>query len=158
MKTNEAPRLEVKGIQYAVGKSASAQNYSARVYIDGRPAFTAENDGHSKKDRLVPMDGVSRKEFNDILARAKEAAGEQDVGEYVRECVLNFKAKRNLQSSLSRRVIYVRPGEKGLCRASLKGRDQKSWKRVKREVPEAVILNELPIDEALALYRKNVAE
>lgn len=151
-------RLEVKGIQYAVGKSASSQNYSARIYVDGRPAFTATNDGHSKKDRIVAHEGVGRKEFGEMLDRAKQAAGDRDVGEFVRECVSDFRAKRNLQSSLSRRVIYTRPGESGLHRENLKGRDEKSWKKVKRKVPDAVILNELPIDQALAIYRKEVGE
>lgn len=65
--------------------------------------------------------------------------------------------ERDLRRACAREVIFVKPGVSGLFQIKHRHRVAEATAHIKQKYPGATILNELPILEAVALYRQHGA-
>lgn len=56
MSTIPKPKIELKNFQFAEFASEETNCYTAVVWVNGIPSFTARNDGHGGPDRYDPID------------------------------------------------------------------------------------------------------
>ncbi len=163
--------LEMKSIKHFASGSQETYCYTAVVYLDGKPFADVSNDGHGGSDYVHPHDkspltkvqGAWRKKFDEI-EEYFASLPKTDVGKYewspegfdqkfeywCAEQVTNFLYKKDMKKDMRRHHLVKL--EDGLYQ----WRHEVAVWKIKRQHPEAIILNDLPEAEALAIFRAEV--
>tara|TARA_Y100000593_G_scaffold24339_1_gene48505 strand:+ start:10242 stop:10775 length:534 start_codon:yes stop_codon:yes gene_type:complete len=169
--------LEMKAIKHFASGSEETYCYTAVVYLDGKPFADVSNDGHGGSDRvnhhdkspLIKVKGAWNKKYKEIEEYFASLPN-LDVGkyDYLPEgltqsfelwCGLQvdkYLTTRDLKRHLKRAYLFTT--NKGLRESrSLSLNDTPKVDLIKRQqiksrYPEAVILNELPLEEAYEIY------
>lgn len=170
-------RLSLKGLKYAAFASQETLCFEAVICLDGKPMFSARNDGHGGADFYTNLPKQSGADFNaayaavDAAARAeapqffKGACGdgghayslgmEALIGTLVNEAL----TLRDLRRALKGKVLFMLPGDKPGSFRSYKVPAQTPTFQVEafaaKKHPGAVILNAMPEAEALALWTRS---
>ncbi|HEV8364594.1 MAG TPA: hypothetical protein VGQ52_13855 [Gemmatimonadaceae bacterium] len=141
--------------------------------IDGVPAFGASNDGHGAPDHYYPLKGQSRDDFDRNYARVEAYAKtlpqmkafgvmlDQTVETLVDGALHTHLVTKDLQRLLKRAVAFVRTGK--VYTLSLRGKkpaqlSDGDWQRIESQIKDGTILNRVPFEQALALYRQIAQE
>jgi hypothetical protein len=162
-------KVELKSLKHSEFASRETNCFEATVWINGKRAFYAQNDGHGGADLYAPLENQDRSEFtsllndliNHCLALPKwgsEFGGKDDmnvtpeilIGNIINEML---DAKK-LKKSLKKKVLFI--NENGIYQTGYRGNrkvDQNLIDMVKEENPDSIILNCLAFSEALDLYR-----
>mgnify|MGYP003131728933 CR=1 FL=1 len=169
--------LEMKAIKYFASGSEETYCYTAVVYLDGKPFADVGNDGHGGSDRvnhhdkspLIKVKGAWREKFQEI-EEYFASLPKTDVGKYD-WCPEGFDQKfeywcadqvgkyltiRDLKRHLKRAYLFTT--KDGLRESRYHPLNdtpkvvRMKTQQIKRRYPEAVILNELPLEEALEIY------
>ena len=170
-------KLEMKAIKHFASGSEETYCYTAVVYLDGKPFADVGNDGQGGCDRVHPHDKTpltrvqgawnkKYKEIEDYFASLPNL----DVGkyDYLPEgltqsfelwCGLQvdkYLTTRDLKRHLKRAYLFTTKDglmeNRSLPLNNTPKVDLIKRQQIKRRYPEAVILNELPIEEALEIY------
>jgi len=162
-------KVELKNLKHSEFASHETNCFEATVWLNGKRAFYARNDGGGGADFYAPLDNQDRGEFNGLLNDlinhcltlpkwGSEFGGEDDmdvtpeilIGNIIDEMLDTKKLKK----SLKKKVLFI--NENGIYQTGYRGSrkvDQNLIDMVKDENPEAIILNCLEFNEALSLYR-----
>lgn len=176
--------IELKRISYNERLSEETFAYAADVYLDGRLFASVSNDGHGGCDMQHPANGFTYKDLEALNAEIKATypkethtdltiKGEPLVIEPDLEHVCHgllmkwLEAKDNkridnkIKRELEKTVVYYDPARCGIFTIKKNAVAQfgkvEMIRAVKRKFPYAKVLNEMPIDEAVALYREKAA-
>tara|TARA_R110001606_G_C15216468_1_gene633483 strand:- start:208 stop:720 length:513 start_codon:yes stop_codon:yes gene_type:complete len=169
MKQNTKPVITLKNIKHAEFASEETNCYSATIYVNGKRFATVSNDGFGGSDHVQPFS----KNYQDLQDLEKQIAstypkwgsefgGSNDHDttlEIICGDLVNEWLKRKDFKKAMRRILYMKPQQKGLyqCPAKLKPsaamiaaiKEKASWAK------GCVFLNELPETEAMSLYFAN---
>jgi hypothetical protein len=161
--------LEMKAIKFSEWASEETYCYQANVYLDGKPLAMVSNDGHGGCDREYSHNKfkgdyrATRKKVDDYF----KSLPNTDVGKYKnipegfeqtfeRWChdqVCTYLYRRDLKKALKKNKVVKRKNDEGKMSLYDYGINALS-DAIKHRWPEAIILNDLPEDEALTIWRE----
>ena len=156
-------KIELKSIKLSVSLSEETPAYTARLYIDGKHFGDVSNHGQGGPDMVYPPKGVRNSDFQprltELEARIAKEMPKVDMSKYdmddmeetlegvCHRLVWEHDARRKLRSALSRKVLFTKDGKIYETK-----RSPGAIEAVRRDHPDTTILNELSLDEALAVY------
>ena len=160
--------LEMKAIKFSEWASEETYCYQANVYLDGKPFAMVSNDGHGGCDREYSHNKF-KGDYRATMKKVDEyfkSLPKRDVGKYdwapegfdesfegwCHEQVTNFLIKKDVKRALKKnKVVYQKndDGKMGLYDWHINANSD----ALKKRYPESVILNDLPIDEAVKIWR-----
>ena len=160
-------KIELKNFKHSAFASHETYCYEATVYIDGKKAFGANNDGCGACDSYYRLPKQSMSEFREtfkafetaLLTECKVCHGagcidcqpEVVIGNLITDMLIAKELKKMLKS----RVLYTDGGP--LYGVGVKGCrtvDHRVIDQVATKNPNAVVLNKLSFDEALTIYKE----
>ena len=162
-------KVELKNLKHSELASRETNCFEATVYINGKRAFYARNDGNGGADSYAPLDDQDRGEFNGLLndlinhcltmPKWGSEFGDADNMDVTPEILIgNLVNKmldtKKLKKSLKAKVLFI--NENGIYQTGYGNKrpvDKNLIDMVKDENPDSIILNCLAFSEALDLYR-----
>jgi len=166
-------KVELKNLKHSEYASHVTHCYEATVWINGKRAFYARNDGGGGEDLYAPLENQERSEFtsslNDLINHCltlpkwgSEFGGKDDMDVtpeiLIGNLVNDMLDAKKLKKALKAKVLFV--NENGIYQTGYRGSrkvDQNLIDMVKDENPDCIVLNCLAFSEALDLYRGNYA-
>ena len=162
-------KVELKNLKHSEFASRETNCFEATVYINGKRAFYARNDGNGGADLYAPLENQDRGKFtsllNDLinhcltLPKWGSEFGGKDNMDVTPEILIGnlvndtLDAKK-LKKSLKKKVLFI--NENGIYQTGYGNKrpvDQNLIDMVKDENPDSIVLNCLAFSEALDLYR-----
>ena len=159
--------LEMKSIKHFASGSEETYCYTAVVYLDGKPFADVSNDGHGGCDR----DYSHNKFKGDYRATMKKVDEyfkslpntdpceyfpegiEQTFERWCHDQVCTYLYRKDMKKALKKNKVVQKKNKEG--KMSLWDYDHRyTSETIKRSFPEAIILNDLPEDEALKIWRE----
>jgi len=150
-------KIELKAIKICKWASQETLCYTANVYIDGKKAFTAENDGHGGSDNYRDYKNGT------IVDKAAQWVASQNTDEdikdwsnvtllelYIGDLLNDHIFKKDIKRQLKRVTVF----EDGKIYQYKNEFNQALIPSLKRQIPNGVILNTLPLDEVRKYYEK----
>jgi len=167
-------KIELKNFKHAEFASHETHCYEATVWVDGKRAFYASNDGRGGADFYEPLHSKrkdpkqARSEFNAVMKKieahcatlpkwsskfAVEDNMDVDIEILIGDIINKMLTAKELKKSLKNKVLFVT--EDGIYQTGYgqkKPADQNLIDMVREENPDAIILNSLAFGEALEIY------
>jgi hypothetical protein len=174
------PRLALKSIKVAAFASEETHCYEGILYLDGKKAARMRNEGRGGPDLITPVDGWARreKELSAEIRSSLEGAGYiaeweasmRDAGlvsysaadesglalieGWACEEVNKHLSGKQMRRELNRSVLTLEGGEIWNLRYEGKRKpDAALIEQARAKRPAGTILNDLPFEQALALFR-----
>jgi hypothetical protein len=172
-------KVELKNLKHSEFASHETNCYQATVWVDGKRAFAASNEGRGGADYYEPLyaEGKdprkARSEFDSVMKKVEahcatlpkwgsEFGGEDSMDVtpeiLIGNLVNDMLDTKKLKKSLKKKVLFI--NENGIYQTGYRGSrkvDQNLIDTVIEENPDSIILNCLAFNEALDLYRGNHA-
>lgn len=166
-------KVELKNLKHSEFASHETNCFEATIWLNGKRAFFAQNDGHGGADYYAPLENQDRSEFNGLLNDlinhcltlpkwGAEFGGEDSMDVtpeiLIGNIVNDMLDAKKLKKSLKKKVLFI--NENGIYQTGYRGNrkvDQNLIDMVKEKNPDSIILNCLAFNEALDLYRGNHA-
>lgn len=177
-------KIAIKNLKHAEFASYETNCYQATVWVDGKRAFTASNEGHGGADYYEPLHAKgkdpsqARSEFNAVMEKVEAHCatlpkwgsefGGEDNNDVTPEILINNLIhkkllEKDLKKLLKSRVLMLDKDEHGelkIFEVKYKGVSAIKKPHVD-EVglihPSAIILNNLAFDEALEIYAEQTS-
>lgn len=162
-------KIEIKNVKYAAFASEETNCFSATVYIDGVKCGDASNDGHGGCTFIHPQTLVDRLNAHAATLPKVTASfkleGEDEFHQYAQDAesliddlLQAYLVERDLKKALQKRVLYTVAGKEGIyqSKAAPNAATLQKWldnPATMASIPADRVLNRLPFDEALALYK-----
>jgi hypothetical protein len=151
-------KLELKNIKHTSWASEETHCYQASLYVDGKPVAIVSNDGHGGADRDYPhpkFKGDYRAQMRDVsryFSGLRRTAVTEWSPEGMEQClefwccdqVNDWLSARELKSKLKKEFLFQFADKVGVF--AHKTRPSRAHK--------ATILNDLPFDEALSIWKE----
>lgn len=153
--------IELRNIKYAAFASQETPCYAATVYIDGKKVGTVENDGHGGSDLIHPRELEQQLQAYADTLPTHEFHGmtlPESPESILQGLLYDHLDKRALTRDLKNRFVFTKADGKVYQTKKLspdvvtamKGDPALLASKLKDSV---AILNLLPFDQALGLYR-----
>ena len=152
-------KIELKSIQYAKFSSEETNCYTANLYIDGRKIGSVGNDGHGGPDHFHGDRAAFAAADDWCKANLPKWTGhdgtpcDTDLEFYCGQLVDAWLVARDLRTAFRTKVVMRDPADGNLYTIKHRGRIEATIDGIGKRHPGAVILNTLPFDEALTLFR-----
>lgn len=156
-------KIEIKNIKHAKFASQETDCFEAAVYIDGVKAGTVSNEGHGGPNSYHPfelektLDAHAAETLPRLEYEGKDlgpATGDILIGELFNQWLVS----KDLQKALVGRVLGLGADGKIYQTKKVPADTLKKWlaepEKLKKSMKIETVLNLLPFDEALAIYRK----
>lgn len=159
-------KISIKNLKYADFASQETHCFGGTVYVDGKRFCYASNDGKGGADFYQPLPGF-KGNLHAEIEKLNETIKRERIGEYegpvgpdfewaVSEAVTDALYLRDMKQAMRRQWLYLKPNDPGLWQV----RRDKSHPGpadmvavLQKHVPGAKLLNALPEDEALEIWR-----
>ena len=160
-------KLELKAIKHTEWASEETHCYQASLFVDGKPVAIVSNDGHGGCDRDYDhpkFKGDYRATMNAVHEYFKSLPNEpsewsedgfaQSLEGWCGDQVNEFLSSRELKRKFKSHVVYQRKGTGALYQTKYHPTVTKGeWIIDKQAGMTRRILNDMPFDEALTLWR-----
>ncbi len=161
-------KIELRKVSFNTALSEETSAYSAQVWVDGRHFADVSNHGTGGCDMFHPAKGLTHSELQTLNSEIKEtypkrlsetgANYDADLESVCGELLMKHLESHDLKRLLRRTIAFVVPAKKGVL--SFKGKHEGVSRahlvtETLRKYPGAKVLNNLPFDEALALFVEN---
>jgi hypothetical protein len=155
-------KIELKNVKHFASMSEETECYNATLYIDGAKAGVVSNRGHGGPDdfhgdRALFAQADEWCKANLPRWSMGDETHETDLEMHCGELLNEHLAAKELRRALKSKVLTSRPGGTEVYQSSWKGVkaiEAKHIAAVRKAHPDDIILNELPFEEALKIYRK----
>lgn len=166
-------RLELKSVDYSQRMSEETSCFFAQVYVDGRHVGSVLNHGHGgchqytgEAEAILSAEAKTLPKVKTDTPSETDPSGffhyAPDADSLIDEALDTYLMTRDLKRLIGSKVLFTKKGEPGVYQTGKLTPGQKTaikanpaW--VRAQFPHAdKILNLLPFDEALALYRSSV--
>lgn len=159
-------KIELKSIQHSKFASEETNCYTASLYVDGTKIGTVKNAGQGGCDEFIG-DQAKYREADEWckVNLAKWNMGDStehdtDLEIYCGELFDNWLFEKDYRSTIRTKVLFKYPdatGKAGVFQIACKGKVTPDLiAAVKRREPDAIILNDMPLPEAVAAFRAAV--
>ena len=164
-------KIELRKITYNSRLSEETNAYAAQVWVDGVHVCDVSNHGTGGPDEQHPAKGKTSADVTALDAYCKANLpkrpydfGEGHKGEFETDLesvcgqqVDDYIISRDLKRNLSGKVLFQKPGQQGIYQISLKKIPAQQHKQffeiVKKKNGVERLLNEMPFEEALSIYK-----
>lgn len=160
-------KIELRNVKYAAFASEETSCFQATIWIDGKRAGEASNEGRGGMTRIEPRALEARldehaKTLAPIVTNIKDASEPsgfftyQPRGDSLIDNALNdYLTARDLTRALKRNVLFIRDGKcyQTKHHATLAFDTPAALAATLASLKATQILNALPFEAALALYR-----
>ena len=161
-------KVELRNVKYARFASEETDCFSATVYIDGKRAGEVSNAGHGGCDDYHPHTlGARLTEWAATLppyimsGEPRQHNAETAIG----DLFTAWQYARDLKRALAKRLLFTKADKPGLFQSGTLPKahiarivaEQSVFEATKAKLNAAEILNCLPLDKALTIYRSNAA-
>ena len=163
--------LEMKAIKFSEWGSEETYCYQANVYLDGKPLAMVSNDGRGGCDReyshnkfkgdyratMKKIDDYFKSLPNTDVGKYKNVPEgfEQTFERWCHDQVCTYLYHKDLKKALKKNKVVKRKNDEGKMSLYDYGINVLS-DAIKHRWPEAIILNDLPEDEALTIWRETL--
>ncbi len=160
------PQIELKNLKYAAFASQETSCFEATVNLDGKRAGTVRNDGHGGCNMYHPwtindtLEAIAKTLPNETLDLGDGEKTEMPASaDSIIDNLLNdMLARRDLQRALGKKVLYLhRAGGIYETKVLDKARLAAVLTKPQQFKDATAILNLLPFEDALKLYRSAAA-
>lgn len=172
------PHIELRKIKHSKSLSEETPAYTADVYVDGKLFCHVSNHGQGGCDKYYPATGKpnefhSRLEaLNKLIADTYKPVSVDDLysdGQHheplpqslellCHQMLSDQETARELQRLLNRTIAFYDKATKQI-RSFKTVKDDATRSKLrdiaKQKYPQAIILNDVPLNEALAMYREH---
>jgi hypothetical protein len=159
-------KIELKALKYSDFASQETHCFHANIYIDGKKAGWAENNGHGGMTNIQPraLYETLRQCTDKIPPRFviygdKEMSIDTSPDSYIDELVTLALHERDLKRAMKSRILFTRENQvfetKKLTAAELATSLDNA--HLKEKLKADQVLNLLPMGEALKLYAAGMA-
>jgi len=152
-------KLELKNIKHTAWASEETHCYQASLYVDGKPVAIVSNDGHGGADRDYPhpkFKGDYRAQMRDVsryFSGLRRTAVTEWSPEGMEQClefwcadqVNDWLIARELKSKLRKEFLFQFADRVGVFAHKT---------RPSRAAGVAVVLNDMPFDDALSIWKE----
>ena len=161
--------LEMKAIKFSEWGSEETYCYQANVYLDGKPLAMVSNDGRGGCDReyshnkfkgdyratMKKIDDYFKSLPNTDVGKYKNVPEgfEQTFERWCHDQVCTYLYRKDMKKALKKNKVVKRKNDEGKMSLYDYGINVLS-DAIKHRWPEAIILNDLPEDEALTIFRE----
>lgn len=160
-------KIELKNIKYSEFASHETNCYQATIYIDGKKVGTVENQGYGGCDFVYPASVAHQiNEYAKTLPKivchfidpktGKPAELDQDCDIIFGELVNDWLKAKDLKRLMSKRIVFVKEDGNVYETKAMPSIDLKrnlNQDRLPEMLKAKTILNLLPFDQALTIYR-----
>lgn len=173
------PAVELRKVSHSKSLSEETPAYTAQVWVDGKHFCDVSNHGQGGSDMQCPPKGQTNFAFNPAMVALDERIAatfpvrtygdlmDKETGKPMEfrdnlesvchQLVDDISVAKDLQRLLKRTVVYFDPAKKAIM--SFKGKPvgvQRAHMITEtiRKNPDAKVLNNLPFDEALSIYKE----
>ena len=160
-------KLQLKAIKHTEWASEETHCYQASLFVDGKPVAIVSNDGHGgcdrdydhpkfKGDYRATMNAVHEyfKSFPNEPSEWSEDGFAQSLEGWCGDQVNEFLGVRELKRKFKSHVVYQRKGTGALYQTKYHPTVTKGeWIIDKQAGMTRRILNDMPFDEALTLWK-----
>jgi hypothetical protein len=169
-------KLELRKVSHSKSLSEETPAYTAQVWIDGRHFCDVSNHGHGGCDMQYPPKGTTNSDFQPILqamnARIKaefpaetfKSGGtdftmEQSLESLCQKELYRLDLAKSVKRDLAKKIVFVKPGKKGIWTVKVPNEAQRAQLIgiVKTTHKIEKTLNEMTLDEAVAVYEQQAA-
>lgn len=164
-------KFELKKISYNSRLSEETSAYTAELWVDGRALCIVSNHGTGGPDNQYPAKGRTQADIEAVDAYLKSLPAVdtgmkidgkpfmmgQDIETKCGELLTDYLIERDMKRALKRTIYFVDPASGKLL--NYKGKIEGVQRahlitETLRKKPGAIILNNLPEAEALAIWKK----
>ena len=160
-------KIELRNVRHSATLSQETNAFTATIHVDGAKAGHAENHGHGGPTSVSPRE-LERKitAWAKTLPHANIYEGteeepvmrEQDAESIIDRLLTDHLIAGDVRKRLAKRVLYTRRDKPGIFETRALTAAQKaqvlSSPDVRSKWNVQAFLNEMPLDEAVAAYRK----
>ena len=160
-------KLELKAIKHTEWASEETHCYQASLFVDGKPVAIVSNDGHGGCDRDYDhpkFKGDYRATMNAVHEYFKSLPNEpsewsedgfaQSLEGWCGDQVNDWLSTRELKRKFKSHVLVQLKGKEGIFQTKFHPTVTKGeWVIYKQAGETRRILNDMPFDEALTLWR-----
>lgn len=167
-------KIELKNVKYAEFMSEETSCFRATVLIDGAVAGEVSNEGHGGADEFHPWKLAERlnaygatlpptvsKDLRDPHDSTKPFVMKQDAESLIGDLLTEWLMARDLKKLIRKKMLFTIKGKKGVFATSFRQpqaleavvRDKGMLATFAQRHQTERILNTLPFEEALQIYR-----
>ncbi len=159
--------IELKNIKHAAFASEETSCYSASLYVDGTKIGEVSNEGRGGPDlfRGNQEAYAKAKAKADAWCRANlpkwslpefsDEEHERDLEHHCNDLLGTWLITRDYKRLIKNKVLFTCPDEAGVFQIKYRGQFESAAAQVAARYPNARILNSLPLDEAVRIFREN---
>ena len=152
-------KLELKNIKHTAWASEETHCYQASLYVNGKPVAIVSNDGRGGTDRDYPHPKIEPHTYRFVMTEVhayfkslpntpsewNEDGMEQRLEFWCADQVNDWLIARELKSKLRKAFLFQFADRVGVFAHKT---------RPSRAAGVAVVLNDLPFDEALSIWKE----
>jgi len=165
-------KIELKNIKHSEFASHETNCYQATIYIDGKRVGTVENDGQGGCDHVHPYQVAQQiDQYAKTLPKTicsfidpetgKPAEMEQTYETIFGDIVEDWLKAKDLKRLLSKRIVFVKQEDNLIYETKALNKDGITTllnrPNLVDQLKAKIILNLLPFDQALAIYKGEAA-
>lgn len=168
-------KIELKKIKYSKSLSEETNAYTAQIWVDGKHFCDVSNHGYGGGDEHHPINGKHGTFVEELqrlnaeikatypakdtgmMLKGKPFIMEQDLESVCNDLLAEHLITKDLQRLLKRTVAFFDPTTKQVRSYTGKHEGEARTHLITetlRKNPNATILNNLPLIEAIALFKK----
>ena len=149
--------VELRSVKYAAFASQETPCFSAAIFIDGKKAGTAENDGHGGQTLILPPACQEKLAEHAKAVLSEDNARFEPAETLVDNLLHAWLVERDVKRALAKRVLFTKPGSSAVYELRLKSAVALASVLADAALPAKIkadkILNLLPLSEAVKLYK-----
>jgi len=165
-------KIELKNVKFSEFASEETNCFQAAVYIDGKKAGVVSNDGHGGPDYYAPHSlGETLNDYAKTLPKYEfyGRLHDHNAETFIGDLFDNHQSEKKLKALLKTKYVFTVSGQHGIYSQKyyvVKGMSLdeviRSHVAAKKEavltanLKAEKLLNFMPFDEALALFKVNV--
>ena len=155
-------KIEIKNIKHYESMSEETNCFQATIYIDGKKAGTASNRGYGDPINIVPYE--LHKSINDYAKtlpaiKYENMEFEQDAETIIGGLLTDWLIAQDLKKTMSSRILFAKGNEIRQSKKLDKNQLSQLLSSADALAPLQAdkVLNNLPFNEALTIYKGLVA-
>ncbi|KPN62875.1 hypothetical protein SAMN04488527_1743 [Aliiroseovarius crassostreae] len=151
-------KIELKSVKHAAFASEETQCYSASLWVDGKKIGTVSNEGRGGCDSFNGDRGAYSKADEWCKANLPKWEGfdgkmiETDLEMQCGNLLDEWLTTRDLKRAMGKKILFRKP-DGNVYEIAHKGQKDAAIAMIQRDHPKAEILNTMPLEDALAIYR-----
>ena len=158
-------KIELKSIKHSEWGSQETNNYVANIWVDGKKFAHVKNDGHGGCDLVIPYKPYTHQDVANLNQWCKDNYPSEEFHgmtiehdlEYVCDDLLpDWLIRKDYKRLTRTKILYYEEGVEGVYEMGFKNirkLTEPHFLMVKTHYPDRIVLNTMPEDQAIAIFK-----